>query len=68
MVMQYLGGGEVNKVHYGLCDYRSHEGNTRRGEEAFSPSFPSCARVLEISPFALEKNKGPLRRLVFVTM
>ena len=27
-----------------LCDYRSHEGNTRRGEEAFSPSSPR-ARV-----------------------
>ena len=40
-----FGGGGVKKVHYGLCDYRSREGNTRKGEEAFSPSFPSCARA-----------------------
>ena len=42
---------------------------TREGEKRPSllpPLVRAC--VLEISPFALEKNKRLLRRLVFVTM
>ena len=37
--------------------YRVREGNTRRGEDAPSLFLSFCARVLEISPFALKKKK-----------